>query len=66
MARSQSRKTSEITTVTGGMIVREVHTGRLMEVVTESGSEKPSGRTSTAVKEASARRSAALKRLADR
>lgn len=53
--------------VKGGWIAREAATGRFSEVGTERGKvSKSSSGSFTTVKESSDKRSAALKRLADR
>lgn len=52
--------------VKGGWVTRDASTGRFIEVRTEKGVSRSSSETRTTVKEASSRRSAALKRLADR
>ena len=63
MANSAATK---VTTVKGGWVKRNARSGQLVAVGTESGIAKASPISITSVKEASARRSAALKRLADR
>jgi len=60
------KKRSETTPVKGGWVKREAATGRFMEVVTHKGAAKASSKTEATVREASFRRSSALKRLADR
>jgi hypothetical protein len=60
------KKPSKTTTVKGGWVKREAATGRLTEVGTATGVAKPSSKTEATVKEASSRRSSALRRLADR
>jgi len=60
------KKISKTTQVRDGWIKREASTGRLVEVGTSKGTTKPSPKTQAAVKEASSKRSAALKRLANR
>lgn len=54
------------TPVKGGSVKREAATGRFVEVRSENGVSRSSPRSNDVVKEASTRRSAALKRLADR
>ena len=58
--------TSRTTPVKGGSVTRDFASGRLMEVRSADGVSKASSKTRTAVQEASSRRGAALKRLADR
>ena len=60
------KKRSETIPVKGGRIKRDAATGRFIEVATHKGVAKLSRKTLTTVKEASSRRSSALKRLADR
>lgn len=52
--------------VKGGYVTREADSGRLIDVRTPKGTFKSSAKTEQVVKEASAKHSAALKRLADR
>jgi len=52
--------------VNGGWIKHEAASGRFLAVGTDKGESRASRITETTVKEASARQSAALKRLADR
>lgn len=59
-------KGSDTKAVKGGWVTRDASTGRFIEVRTEKGVSKVSSETRTTVKDASSRRSAALKRLADR
>lgn len=59
-------KGSDTKPVKGGWVTRDASTGRFIEVRTEKGVSKVSSESQTSVKEASSRRSAALKRLADR
>ncbi len=54
------------TSVKGGQIKRDAKTGRFVEVHTSTGKHVARKTTVTTVKEASSKRSAALKRLADR
>lgn len=54
------------TPVKGGWVVREATTDRLVAVRTEKGVAKARASSELALQEASSRRSAALKRLADR
>lgn len=54
------------TTVKGGSIARNAASGRFVQVVTKQGISKANPKSETAVKEASSKRSDALKRLADR
>jgi NADH dehydrogenase FAD-containing subunit len=54
------------TTVKGGSIARSALSGRVVHVVTKQGVSKANPKSETAVKEASSKRSDALKRLADR
>lgn len=61
------KKRSKTTHVNGGMVKREAATGRFIEVVSYKGAAaKASSKTLTTVREASSKRSSALKRLADR
>lgn len=60
------KKRSETTAVNGGWVKREAGTGRFIEVTTKKGVAKASPRTQAAVREASSKRSSALKRLGDR
>jgi hypothetical protein len=59
-------KMSKKTQVKDGWIKREAVTGRFVEVGTSKGTAKASPKSHSAVKGASSKRSAALKRLADR
>lgn len=54
------------TPVKGGWVKREAATGRFMEVRTGEGVSKATSASRSTVKEASKRRNAALKRLAER
>ena len=54
------------TPVKGGSIFRDTKTGKFVEVVGPQGSSRTSKRSVEAIGEASSRRRAALKRLADR
>jgi hypothetical protein len=54
------------TPVKGGSIGRSAKTGRFVQVVTKQGVSKANPKSEAAVKEASSKRSDALKRLADR
>ena len=58
--------TSKVSPVDGGWVKRDERTGRFIEVHTSNGTRKATAKTETTVKEASSKRSAALKRLADR
>ena len=57
---------AQMTPVKGGWVKREENTGRFVEVRSENGTVKASDASRSAAKEASSKRSAALKRLADR
>lgn len=61
-----SKKDAETTPVKGGWIKRDAVSGQFMEVHTNNGTAKASPKSESAVKEASSKRSSALKRLADR
>jgi hypothetical protein len=52
--------------VKGGWVSRDGATGRLIEVGTENGTFRSTPRSEEAARSASARRSSALQRLADR
>jgi hypothetical protein len=65
-ADGSMKKRSEKTPVKGGWVKREVATGRFIEVATHKGVAKVSSKTLTTVREASSKRSSALKRLANR
>lgn len=54
------------TPVKGGWVKRDAATGKLVEVRTDKGVSRTSAESRSAVEEASKRRNAALKRLADR
>ena len=54
------------TPVKGGWVKREAATGRFVEVRSETGVSRSSAHSNGSLKEISARRSAAMKRLADR
>lgn len=54
------------TPVKGGWVERDATSGRLIQASGTRGSSKLTPRSDAAAKEASSRRSAALKRLADR
>lgn len=54
------------TPVKGGWLKRDAATGRFMEVRTDKSVSKATSASRSVVKEASSRRKAALKRLADR
>ena len=54
------------TTVKGGKVKRDAKTGRFLEVQTLSGKQVSRRISETTVKEASSKRTAALKRLANR
>ena len=54
------------TPVKGGWVKRDVVTGRFVEVRSENGVSRSSARSNESLKKVSARRSAAMKRLADR
>lgn len=60
------KKTSAITPVKDGWVKRDARTGRVVEVRTAKGVAKASSKTHVVVKGASSKRSAALKRLANR
>jgi len=57
---------TKTTPVKGGSVTRDSASGRLIEVRSTDGVSKASPKTRSAVQEASSKRSAALKRLADR
>jgi hypothetical protein len=57
---------TETKPVKGGWVKRDAASGRFIEVVTPKGVSKSSRKTGAAVKQASSKRSAALKRLANR
>ena len=59
-------KTSTITPVKGGWVKREARTGRFVEVQTTKGASKATAKTRAVLKDISSKRTAALKRLADR
>jgi hypothetical protein len=52
--------------MTDGFVKRDQRTGRFMEVRTSKGTNRASAISEATVKEASTKRSAALKRLSDR
>jgi len=52
--------------VKGGTIKRVASSGRFVEVNSSKGTSRSSGKTVSVVKQASAKRSSALQRLADR
>ncbi len=54
------------TTLQGGTIARDAETGQLVEVRTSAGRQKASEKTAATIKGASRKRTAALKRLANR
>jgi hypothetical protein len=54
------------TTLKGGWVKRDASTGKFVEVGTKGGVAKASPTTETTVRDASSKRSSALKRLADR
>jgi len=58
--------TTKKTTVKGGWVARSALNGRFIAVGTDKGVYKKGGKTASTVKDVSQRRSAALKRLADR
>lgn len=60
--------TSQVTrtTLKGGSIARNAQTGQFVEVCTSSGRQKVSEKTTATIKGASEKRTAALKRLANR
>jgi hypothetical protein len=61
------KKQHQITPVKGGgWIKRDPTSGRFVEVITDNGVAKARPKSFSAVKEASIKRSSALKRLADR
>ncbi len=60
------KTTTRTTSVTGGWIKRDAATGRFVEVRTDRGAAKASAASEAAVRKASSRRGAALRRLADR
>lgn len=57
---------TETKPVKGGWVTRDAASGRFMEVRTTEGVSKAGVKTRSSVREASSKRSAALKRLADR
>lgn len=59
-------ETSKTTPVKDGWVKRDARTGRIVEVRTSKGVAKASSKTRVVVKGASSKRSAALKRLANR
>jgi hypothetical protein len=60
------KKRLKTTSVKGGWIKRDAATGRFVEVGTYKSVAKASQKTQTVIREASSKRSSALKRLADR
>lgn len=60
------KKRTVTTPVKGGSVTREAASGRFVEVRGAKGVSKSSTQTRASIEEASARHSAALKRLADR
>lgn len=66
MTTSQPKKLTRMTAVPGGSILRDADSGRFVEVRTGKGAQRANAASELAVREASARRGAALKRLADR
>ena len=60
------KKRAEVTPMKGGWVKRDASTGRLIEVGTAQGVSRASAKSGEVIKSISARRSAALKRLADR
>jgi hypothetical protein len=60
------KKTTRTTPVKGGWVKRDAATGRFVEVRTDKGAAKASAASTAAVRKASSRRAAALRRLADR
>lgn len=66
MAGSTMKNRYETTLVKGGWIKRHARSGEFVAVSTKDGQSRASAATQAAVKEASSRHGAALKRLADR
>jgi hypothetical protein len=63
MPKTSSSKTTQ---VNGGTVKRDEHSGRFIDVRTESSTAKASPKSSSALSEAASRRGEVLKRLADR
>lgn len=59
-------KSTTTSKVKGGRIARDAKSGRFVSVETPDGVSRQSAKSAAAVKEVSAKRSAALRRLADR
>lgn len=66
MAETRKNGQSETTPVKGGWIKRDSRSGQLLEVGSDVAVHKATPESRAAVQDASARRSAALRRLADR
>lgn len=66
MKKRSGKGDVDTTGIGGGWVSREKTTGRFVEVRSESGVSKASDRSEAALRDASSKRSSALKRLADR
>jgi hypothetical protein len=60
------KRSTTTTPVKGGTVTRDSASGRFIEVRSTAGVSKANPKTRSAVEEASSKRGAALKRLADR